>query len=102
MGPLVSRITRRSSDDNNVQPRNSMILGVNNFAKDFRGPGVSLSCATAQWSRDTGEPTLRDITLTLRPGELLIVIGTVGAGKVNKEESKCVKVHNSRIKAIFD
>jgi ABC-type multidrug transport system fused ATPase/permease subunit len=82
VGPLIHTI-RSSNQDKDVQPRNSMILGVNNFARDFRGPGVKLHCATAQWSRESGEPTLSNITLTIRPGELLMVIGTVGAGKVN-------------------
>ena len=33
------------------------------------------------WSKDNREPTLQDINLTVRKGELTAVLGQVGAGK---------------------
>ncbi|KAF4519663.1 hypothetical protein B566_EDAN005000 [Ephemera danica] len=86
MGPLITRTSRRNSLEqprNDALPRNTMILNANNFSHDFRGPGVSIQNATAHWSRETGDPTLNDVTITLRSGELVVVIGTVGAGKTS-------------------
>ena len=34
------------------------------------------------WSKDDKEPTLQDINLTVKKGELIAVLGQVGAGKV--------------------
>lgn len=34
------------------------------------------------WSKDDKEPTLQDINLTVKKGELVAVLGQVGAGKV--------------------
>lgn len=34
------------------------------------------------WSKDAKEPTLQDINLTVKKGELIAVLGQVGAGKV--------------------
>jgi len=35
------------------------------------------------WSKDGKEPTLQDINLTVKKGELIAVLGQVGAGKVS-------------------
>ena len=35
------------------------------------------------WSKDGKEPTLQDINLTVRKGELTAVLGQVGAGKAS-------------------
>ena len=35
------------------------------------------------WSKDGKDPILQDINLTVRKGELVAVLGQVGAGKVN-------------------
>lgn len=35
------------------------------------------------WSKDGKEPTLQDINLTARKGELTAILGQVGAGKVS-------------------
>jgi len=39
--------------------------------------------ATAKWTDDQNNNTLEKINLTVKPGRLLAVIGSVGAGKVN-------------------
>lgn len=35
------------------------------------------------WSKDAKEPTLQDINLTVRKGELIAILGQVGAGKAS-------------------
>lgn len=43
---------------------------------------LSITGGDFVWLKDAGQPTLEDINLTLRKGELLGVLGRVGAGKV--------------------
>lgn len=45
--------------------------------------GIVILNATAKWMDDQISNTLEKINLTVRPGRLLAVIGSVGAGKVN-------------------
>jgi ABC-type uncharacterized transport system ATPase subunit len=42
---------------------------------------LSIANAEFYWSKDGKEPTLQDINLTVRKGELIAVLGQVGAGK---------------------
>ncbi|XP_062528577.1 ATP-binding cassette sub-family C member 4 isoform X3 [Bombyx mori] len=43
--------------------------------------GVRLKHATAKWIQSHPENTLTDLSLTIKPGKLIAVIGPVGAGK---------------------
>ncbi|XP_043928932.1 ATP-binding cassette sub-family C member 4 isoform X2 [Protopterus annectens] len=45
------------------------------------GPFVQLQNVTCTWNKMYDIPTLKDISFTVRPGDLLAVIGSVGAGK---------------------
>ncbi|XDA80093.1 hypothetical protein R6Z07F_010084 [Ovis aries] len=42
---------------------------------------VDMNNFTASWDKKSGTPTLQDLFFTARPGELLAVVGPVGAGK---------------------
>lgn len=42
--------------------------------------GIKVERLTARWEKDA-DPTLRNISFELKPGELLAVIGPVGSGK---------------------
>ncbi|KAI4581553.1 hypothetical protein MJG53_009996 [Ovis ammon polii x Ovis aries] len=42
---------------------------------------VDMSNFTASWDKKSGTPTLQDLILLARPGELLAVVGPVGSGK---------------------
>ena len=44
---------------------------------------VSITNGEFFWSKDNKEPTLQDINLTVRKGELTAVLGQVGAGKAS-------------------
>ncbi|XP_048004907.1 ATP-binding cassette sub-family C member 4-like [Leguminivora glycinivorella] len=46
-----------------------------------QGAGVRLQHATAKWVAAHHENTLTDLSLTIKPGKLVAVIGPVGAGK---------------------
>lgn len=50
--------------------------------RDTRPVGVIMSHATAKWTDDMHEYTLNNISLTVKPGQLVAVIGPVAAGKV--------------------
>lgn len=43
---------------------------------------LSITNGEFYWSKDGKEPTLQDINLKVRKGELIAVLGQVGAGKV--------------------
>ena len=45
-------------------------------------PSLKLCKITARWNKTTTEPTLRDISVDLKSGDLLAIIGPVGSGKV--------------------
>jgi ABC-type transporter Mla maintaining outer membrane lipid asymmetry ATPase subunit MlaF len=45
--------------------------------------GIRVMSATAKWTEDLPENTLTDVTLEVRPGALMAVIGPVGSGKVS-------------------
>lgn len=44
---------------------------------------VEIQNATASWTKESSEPTLQNITVTVKPGELLVVVGPVGCGKTS-------------------
>ncbi|CAG2114014.1 unnamed protein product [Medioppia subpectinata] len=46
-----------------------------------QSPELNINSITAKWSDDSPHPNLQNISVHLRPGDLLAVIGPVGAGK---------------------
>lgn len=48
-----------------------------------RKKGVRVISITAKWNEDLAENTLTDVSLDVKSGELVAVIGPVGSGKVN-------------------
>jgi ABC-type multidrug transport system fused ATPase/permease subunit len=44
--------------------------------------GIRITNATAQWTPVSHEKTLNKVTVDIKPGMLVAVIGPVGAGKV--------------------
>ncbi|CAG2102865.1 unnamed protein product, partial [Medioppia subpectinata] len=61
------------------------IQNQNNFCnRETNGkqsPEMFINNITAKWSEESPYPTLQNISLHLKPGDLLAVIGPVGAGK---------------------
>lgn len=47
-----------------------------------RDVAVSLQNATAKWNDEITDPTLNNVNVTMKSGQLLAVIGPVGSGKV--------------------
>ncbi|XP_059490449.1 probable multidrug resistance-associated protein lethal(2)03659 [Neocloeon triangulifer] len=48
-----------------------------------KGPIVSLQNATAKWNDEIADPTLNNVNVTMKSGQLLAVIGPVGSGKTS-------------------
>lgn len=49
---------------------------------DTEKKGVFLENASASWSPDSAEKTLKNLTVSVGTGDLVAVIGQVGSGKV--------------------
>jgi len=45
--------------------------------------GIKITDITAKWTDDLPENTLTDVSLNVRPGGLMAIIGPVGSGKVS-------------------
>nr|CAD7423626.1 unnamed protein product [Timema monikensis] len=65
-----TRVKRPTSVDVNVIHFNAM-------------KGLSIFNASATWVKNSAEPTLKDISLSVEPNKLIAVIGPVGAGKTS-------------------
>lgn len=53
---------------------------------------LNISNASAKWIHDQPENSLNNINLTVEPGQLVTIIGPVGAGKVGKIITKIILV----------
>jgi ATP-binding cassette subfamily C (CFTR/MRP) protein 1 len=63
-------------------------------------PVVAIQDADFQWDADAPAPTLSNISLTLQPGTLTVVVGSVGSGKsslVNAILGEMQQVRGSRV-----
>jgi len=69
--------------DVNTDDRNCATKDVDKqYTKGTNTDGIVISNATAKWTLDQSENTINDIFLTVKPGQLIVIIGSVGAGKV--------------------
>lgn len=67
---------KETRDPTEVTP----LLSRNIRESDLK-PMLALSRVTAKWTKEDSKPTLDGITLTIRPGEQVALIGKVGSGK---------------------
>lgn len=68
-------------DDRNASISKSEEL---NSSDTNNSTSIILSKATAKWTKDQTVNSLENINLTVRPNQLVAIIGQVGAGKVHK------------------
>jgi len=54
-----------------------------NITKNYNDFSIDVLNATAKWENDQNSDILKNINLSVKPKQLLAVIGPVGAGKVN-------------------
>jgi len=74
--PLINKVIESDINLENIDiKKNSECL--NSF-------GIVISNASAKWTNNQTCNTLKHINLNIIPGQLVAVIGPVGAGKVNK------------------
>lgn len=66
--PIINSVSITTNNDNDMMQSNNLRIVISN--------------ATAKWIQDEIENSLRRINLTVKSGQLVTVIGPVGAGKV--------------------
>lgn len=60
----------------------AVFIPQNGLDKGLTSSGVVLKKATGSWIPNPIIETLRDLNITINPGEFCAVVGPVGAGKV--------------------
>lgn len=66
--PIINSVSITTNNDNGTLQSNNLRINISNV--------------TAKWIQDEIENSLRRINLTVKTGQLVAVIGPVGAGKV--------------------
>lgn len=68
-----------------ISSDNTMSNNVRNNSEtvELRNFGIVISDASAKWTDAQTENSLENINLTISPGQLVAIIGPVGAGKVH-------------------
>jgi ABC-type glutathione transport system ATPase component len=64
-----------SSKDSTLVPKSTQALQLNQI-------GIKVSNLNAKWNSSSEEMTLSNISLEVKRGQLVAIIGTVGAAKV--------------------
>ncbi|KAJ9588188.1 hypothetical protein L9F63_018452, partial [Diploptera punctata] len=65
------------------KPDNDAVNHVNHVEVPSKEGGVNIIDASAKWTPQSHDNTLNKITLSIKPGSLVAVIGPVGAGKTS-------------------
>lgn len=75
-----------TTNSNLVNKNNGSVNKTNNYndAQPKNQFEIVISNATAKWSDDQTNNSLENVNLTMRPGRLVAIVGSVGAGKVCK------------------
>jgi len=80
-----------STDSKTLWTKTTMVASVVGVAEKAGGGDpthakvIRVTSITAKWTNVLSENTLTDVSLDVRPGGLVAVIGHVGSGKVNFE-----------------
>ncbi|XP_035217642.1 multidrug resistance-associated protein 4-like isoform X2 [Stegodyphus dumicola] len=64
------------------EQQETALLDVSNLRPKLNQCGIWMQKVVASWNKD-GESTLKNVTLSVKPGELLAVVGPVGCGKTS-------------------
>lgn len=73
--PMMTSHNEITEPDNNSTNIKDDIGSLNHFC-------MVISKATAKWTDNQTSNSLENISLTVRPGSLVAIVGTVGSGKV--------------------
>lgn len=94
-GQVVNLSKSESIKSNNVLKKPiinsaSITTNTNNETTQSNYLRIVISNATAKWTQNETENCLRHINLTVISGQLIAIIGPVGAGKVCKIINYCI------------
>lgn len=85
--PEFSKLSKlMPNDDTELNIYNDSIIKNNIVVQNKTGclisSGIVISNATAKWIKNQTINALENINLTVEPDRLMVIIGSVGAGKV--------------------
>jgi ABC-type bacteriocin/lantibiotic exporter with double-glycine peptidase domain len=87
-GSLEVNLTSEKTKQNSVGSTATQTRGDHTEnSLEFSG-GIKITSVTAKWTEDLPENTLTDVSLEVRPGALMAIIGPVGSGKVSNRYRK--------------
>ena len=75
-----SLILKSVKQNKNEEESNAQIKKINSLTDESHG--IKITNITAKWSEDLNEDTLTDISVDVKTGSLVAVIGPVASGKV--------------------
>lgn len=77
---IVRTTKEHKNSINNSEEFNN--ISQHKYFEHLSNPSIVMTNATAKWTDSQTDNSIENINLTIRSGQLVIVIGPVGAGKV--------------------
>lgn len=79
---IIKNFLLLEDKDDQLKNNTNKDVGLKNSAENVSNCSIDITKATAKWTNNQVRNTLENINLTVKSGQLVAIIGRVGAGKV--------------------